>query len=233
MSTARPAATVMVCRQGSSGPEVVMVKRSRKVGFFPSAWVFPGGRVDPTDSSFPYVGSVRGLDTEAFAVAAVRECFEEAGFWLGAGEPSAGLREALNAYTTHLPMDGSLVADLNRMRQWSWWITPETEPKRYDTRFFICCLSSEEQVDASQDDQETVDLCWVSPRKAVERHEAGEMFMAPPTYVTLRELMVYTHVDDIWEAAESREVVAIQPIHEKGDGTLEILLPTHARHPNI
>ena len=46
----RPAATVMIFRQSDTGPEVLLLQRSRQVGFFPSAWVFPGGRVDDTDA---------------------------------------------------------------------------------------------------------------------------------------------------------------------------------------
>ena len=56
MSIAKPAATVMVLRQGAKEPELILLKRSRKVGFFPSAWVFPGGRVDDLDSEFPSIG---------------------------------------------------------------------------------------------------------------------------------------------------------------------------------
>jgi 8-oxo-dGTP pyrophosphatase MutT (NUDIX family) len=229
----RLAATVIVCRQGSQGPELVMVQRSRKAGFFPSAWVFPGGRVDQADHRFPSVGKVDGLNQNAFAVAAVRECFEEAGFWLGTGVATDALRQALNDRTGTLPTDGSMVADLNRIRQWSWWITPDTEPKRYDTRFFLCCLAPEEEVDASHDNQETVALCWITPKEAVSRHEAGEMFMAPPTYLTVKELASYVHVDDIWRAAERRTIEPIQPIHEKGGETLEIVLPTHPNHPKM
>ena len=87
MSIAKPAATVIVFRQGVQGPELIMVKRSRKSGFFPSAWVFPGGRVDASDNDFPHVGTVEQLEDKSFAVAAVRECFEEAGCWLGKGNP--------------------------------------------------------------------------------------------------------------------------------------------------
>ena len=133
----RPAATVMVFRQSDTGPEVLLLQRSRQVGFFPSAWVFPGGRVDDADVDFPVLGSVEGVNA-AFGVAAVRETFEEAGIWLGEGTPSQELRDALNSRTGKLPLDGSLRADLTQLRQWSWWITPDTEPKRYDTRFFVC-----------------------------------------------------------------------------------------------
>ena len=68
----RQAATILVCRQSSGGPEILMVKRSRKAGFFPSAWVFPGGRVDAADSSFPCHGQIADLEDPAFAVAAIR-----------------------------------------------------------------------------------------------------------------------------------------------------------------
>ena len=56
------------------------------------------------------------------------------------------LRDALNNRTGKLPLDGSLIADLTQIRQWSWWITPDTEPKRYDTRFFVCVVPYEPDV---------------------------------------------------------------------------------------
>lgn len=229
MSIAKPAATVMVLRQGVKEPELILLKRSRKVGFFPSAWVFPGGRVDALDSTFPSYG--RGIEDigKEFAVAAVRECFEEAGFWLGKGRPEANLRGMLNRREGYLPLDGSLVADLDQMRQWSWWITPETEPKRYDTRFFLCCVDDEQEI--SHDNEEAVESCWISPRIAAEKHEAGEMFMAPPTYITLLELMSFRHVEEIWEVAGNRNIAPIQPTHFKGNGELEIRFPGHREHP--
>ena len=57
------------------------------------------------------------------------------------------------------------------------------------------------------------------------------MFVAPPTYVTLMELMKYDHVDAIWAAAQQRIIAPIQPTHYKGDGELEIRLPGHPEHP--
>ena len=231
MSLAKPAATVIVCRQGANGPELIMVKRSRKSGFFPSAWVFPGGRVDEADNSFPHRGTVGNLDNQAFAVAAVRECFEEAGCWLGQGCPSSTLREELNNRTAQLPLDGSLVADLSRIRQWSWWITPDTEPKRYDTRFFVCCLDPQETMAISQDERETVEVCWISPSDALQQHQKGSMFMAPPTVLTLVELQEYGSIEEIWTAAKTRKIEPIQPIHDKSGPTLHILLPTHPNHP--
>ena len=51
---ARPAATVIILRDTEDGPEVLMLKRSGRAGFFPNAWVFPGGRVDEADGTAVY-----------------------------------------------------------------------------------------------------------------------------------------------------------------------------------
>jgi 8-oxo-dGTP pyrophosphatase MutT (NUDIX family) len=227
----RPAATTMIFRQSPNGPEVLLLQRSRQLGFFPSAWVFPGGRVDSTDADFPVLGSVEGVENR-FGVAAVREAFEEAGLWLGEGTPSADLRDALNQRTGQLPLDGSLKADLTLIRQWSWWITPDTEPKRYDTRFFVCVVPYEPDVEIVPDASETVEAKWLTPAGAVRLHEADGLFMAPPTYLTLLDMQDFTSTHEVWEAAAEQEVLPIQPIHDKSVKPMQICLPTHPLHPN-
>jgi 8-oxo-dGTP pyrophosphatase MutT (NUDIX family) len=69
VATPRPAATVVLLRPGAAGPEVLMVRRHRGSSFMADAYVFPGGRVEPSD----------GEGDAAFAVAAARELAEEAG----------------------------------------------------------------------------------------------------------------------------------------------------------
>ncbi len=225
----RPAATIMIFRQSPNGPEVLLLQRSRQVGFFPSAWVFPGGRVDETDADFPVIGSVLGVDN-AFGVAAVREAFEEAGLWLGEGVPSQDLRDGLNNRTGKLPLDGSLKADLRQIRQWSWWITPDTEPKRYDTRFFVCTVPYDPEVEVIPDASETVEARWLTPTEAVSLHESDQLFMAPPTYLTLLDLVEFATVDAIWVTASSQTVEPIQPVHDKSVKPMQICLPTHPKH---
>ena len=155
---AKPAATVIILRDAIDGPEVLMLKRSGRSGFFPNAWVFPGGRVDPDDASTPTRGQALGLslDDRSFGVAAIRETFEEAGVWLGDGPANPSLREALNTRQATLASAPHLTADLARLALWSWWITPENEPKRYDTRFFIALLHPDEAKAAECDQHETV-----------------------------------------------------------------------------
>jgi 8-oxo-dGTP pyrophosphatase MutT (NUDIX family) len=71
---AAPAATVVLLRDGESGLEVLLARRSSQLAFHGGAWVFPGGRIDPDD----YAGDTSDLDAAACRAAA-REAKEEAG----------------------------------------------------------------------------------------------------------------------------------------------------------
>ena len=50
-SNPRPAATVVVVRDGAAGFEVFMVRRHEGTAFMGGAHVFPGGRVDAADAA--------------------------------------------------------------------------------------------------------------------------------------------------------------------------------------
>ena len=74
MVEAAPAATVVLLRDGVTGLEVLLARRSSKLAFHGGAWVFPGGRIDPED----YANDRDDLEAAARR-AAVREAKEEAG----------------------------------------------------------------------------------------------------------------------------------------------------------
>lgn len=228
---AKPAATIIVLRDGQAGPELLMLRRSQKASFFPHAWVFPGGRVDAADAKVRVRGAVDDLSDERipFAVAAVRECFEEAGVWLGGGQPDADLRDALNARQATLEDAPTLIADLDRLEQWSWWITPEIEPRRYDTLFFNTALREDElRTPVSNDAVETVDNVWLRPEQALA---ATDFFLAPPTYLTLRELLPFSTAAEAVEAARARAIRPIMPVHSQDEaGRLIIALPGDPLH---
>jgi len=240
----RPAATVLLLRQqqdGDGGLAVFMVRRNRKVAFMPSAWVFPGGRVDDADALLDHP-RVRGGESAAarmglsrpealpFLVAAVRETLEESGIWLGEGRPPAEARDALNAdactlaevlerYDLHL--------DLDVLHPWSWWVTPEAEPRRYDTRFFAALVDSDEGV---HDAGETVESAWLSVDDASARADRGELPMAPPTWWTLRELSAARTSTSVLDGG--RPSARICPVLKSGPDGLSLLLPGHPEHPD-
>jgi 8-oxo-dGTP pyrophosphatase MutT (NUDIX family) len=64
VSFARPAASVIVLRDGPDGPEVLLVQRNPEQRFMGGAWVFPGGAVHDEDGS-PAEAGRRELEEEA------------------------------------------------------------------------------------------------------------------------------------------------------------------------
>lgn len=225
----RPAATVLLLRDGAGGLEVFMVQRNRRSGFLPNAWVFPGGRVEATDALYGHPGvrgrlSVPGMaeaEAAAVGVAAVRETLEEAGIWLGAGQVSDRERPVPD-----LLAQGAAV-ELDRLRAWSWWVTPAAEPKRFDTRFLVALSPTGT---ARHDDREVVDSRWISPRAVIERGDQDAFPLAPPTWWTLRELAAFSDAGSAF-AARRQAGRVIQPIMEFGDEGLVLLLPGHPAHP--
>lgn len=203
----RPAATTLVLRDGAQGVEVLMVRRSLQASFMPGAYVFPGGAVDPADSSAEMarhadetperlarrLGEVLHIGHAAlgFAVGGLRECFEECGLWLGAGAVQAdwpSLRAQLHAGTSlaTLAQAHGLKLATSALQPWSHWVTPVGIPKRFDTVFFVCRAPDGQvpEVDAG----ETTTLCWVHPPQALQAHSQGEFPMEFATVSTVRSL---------------------------------------------
>ena len=84
----RPAATLILLRDSASGPEVLMLQRTQSAAFLGGAYVFPGGSVDESDADPRIVKRIVGETPgppAPYWVAAVRECFEEAGVLLVEG----------------------------------------------------------------------------------------------------------------------------------------------------
>lgn len=216
----RPAATLILTRDTCAGLEVFMMQRTYQASFMPGFFVFPGGAVDPKDSCDTMLSLCNGLDDVAvsgqldfaadglaYAIAAIRESFEEVGLLLaqdGAGryvditQPDAiecytRLREGL--YSGKLTFaevvhSQGLIAAVDQLALLSRWVTPEGLPRRYDTRFFVAA-APEQQV-AILDGQEAIDHRWIAPAQALALGEQGEMELSLPTVRTLHDISSFT-----------------------------------------
>lgn len=226
----RLAATVLILRDGATGPEVLMVKRSMQASFMPGAYVFPGGAVDEADGqarceeSATELAERVGRVTEvgergaAFTVAALRECFEEAGLWLGIDHPPGDLK-ALRARLHggesfgHLAHEAGLPLATRSLIPWSHWVTPMGLPKRFDTLFFVCRAPAGQhpEVDAG----ETTTLEWIAPKAAIAASKAGTFQMEFATLSTVRSLVPFAERDVqalLDHAAAQR---ALPPLHPR------------------
>jgi 8-oxo-dGTP pyrophosphatase MutT (NUDIX family) len=233
----RPAATVMLLRDGGAGIEVFMLQRTHSAAFARSQYVFPGGRVDDADHGDDFEPVCDGLDDAAASsrlgveqgglawyVAAIRECFEEAGVLLArpgdsdapVGFDDPGVAERFNDARHRIHAgEGSLVElcvaeDLlllpARLQFVAHWLTPVGEARRFDTRFFVAeAPPSQEPL---HDDAETIASTWVRPADALARREARELQMFPPTVASLRMLAEHSTVA---EAMRGAAAVGVPP----------------------
>lgn len=210
----RTAATVLLLRDSQRGLEVFMEQRHIKSDFVGGAYVFPGGAVDEEDRvdeslcaglDDAAASSLLELDHGGLAywVAAIRECFEEAGVLLAYDSTGAmldfadpateqrfkELRDRLNAQDLgieQLAHDEGLILATDRVSYWSHWVTPAGQPRRYDTRFFVA-HAPEHQI-ATHDDWELTSSAWVTAREALDKGAAREWMVIFPTVKNLIEL---------------------------------------------
>ena len=233
--TPKGASTVVLLRDTSDGPEVYLLRRHLGMAFAAGMYAFPGGTVDPRDSDADvawagpsaqaWAGVLRCDEREARALvcAAVRETFEESGVLLAGESPQtvvadttgeawererAALVDRSLGFGELLDRRG-LVLRTDLLHAWAHWITPEFEPRRYDTRFFVAALPAGQVTRdvTSESDQ----VAWTRPADAVAAVDAGELLMLPPTYVCCRDLTPYGDVAAVLEAAGDREIRTVLP----------------------
>lgn len=248
--TPRLAATTLILRDSSDGLQVLMVRRSMQASFMPGAYVFPGGAVDaadgdaahlaacdePADRLVVRIGGVTGVGAQAaaFAVAGLRECFEECGLWLGApdhhapGSGWADLRARLHAGATlaALAPDAGGPLATSCLQPWSRWVTPVGLPKRFDTLFFVARAPAGQV--PTVDEGETTTLAWVQPAAALAARGRGEFQMEFATVRTVQSLQPFDTVATLLgHAASQATLPAIHPRVTFGaDGKINgVLLP--------
>ncbi len=211
----RPAATVCLARSTTRRFEVLLLQRPLETRFAAGAHVFPGGTVDPEDSSAEAIDRVEGGPAgEPQAVfAALREAFEETGLLLAAAA-SAALRAARARRESLL--DGSLTfvellaesgvrLDASTVVYFSRWITPVQFSRRYDTRFFLARHPGGEP----ELTREHTAFAWLDPADALARFAAGRLPMLFPTRTTLELLDRFGSLDEVFHAFQGRMVKPI------------------------
>lgn len=224
----RVAATVLLLRPSGADFEVYLIRRVAAMAFG-GMYAFPGGGVDPSDSQAhldwagpePAAWSDRlGLApdaAQAVVCAAAREVFEEAGVLLAgpdaatvvgdvSGDDWESARQDLEARRTgfaDLLAGRRLTLRSDLLLSWSRWITPEFEPRRFDTYFFVALLPEGQRTrDVSGEADHTL---WIRPVDALARVEAGELTMLPPTIVTLAEVAAAGDLPSVADAAATRD----------------------------
>jgi glyoxylase-like metal-dependent hydrolase (beta-lactamase superfamily II)/8-oxo-dGTP pyrophosphatase MutT (NUDIX family) len=212
----RPAATLILLREGM---EVLMLQRTQNAAFLGGAYVFPGGSLDPQDSDMRRVVGLteqqanERLQLEsgaiAYYVAAIRECFEEAGIVLASTKDgrqvSAERAESLLKYRTK-PFREMLEAEdlyipAGDLAYFGHWITAPGRSRRFNARFFVALAPQGQR--GSNDANETVHDVWITPREALERGARGEIELVNATQTALKDLSRFTDPSAAYEYARA------------------------------
>ena len=219
----RRASTVIVLRRSDNA--ILMVERKSSNRAFAGAMVFPGGVEEDADSSWPKV--------EAAKVCALRELFEETGMLVGKQATSAtrALQGPCNkdaALFKGVYEEAELNAAAARLKLWSVWVTPQQEKYRYHTTFFALGVSDAEASAAVHDNVEVVSSHFATAETFLARHARDELFLIPPTWVTLRELAGLGSVEKIM--ASQRSATVIEPTLHRTAEQYCVCLPGDMNH---
>jgi 8-oxo-dGTP pyrophosphatase MutT (NUDIX family) len=167
----------------------------------------------------------------ALFIAALRELFEEAGVllartaadfpidalsadWEGVALERAAVRNGKLTFADFLEAYG-WYADARALTLFSHWITPPSEPRRYNTHFFFAVAPPDQA--ALADASETHDGLWIAPPEALERRRAGTLHLVYPTVKHLERLQSFDSVDAALEFARRKPVLTIVPTDTADD----------------
>jgi 8-oxo-dGTP pyrophosphatase MutT (NUDIX family) len=203
MSEVRPAATVVLLRDGDAGLETLMLRRDPAARFLGGYHVFPGGAV--------------GADDADPITAAIRETFEECGMLLA--RDAAGATLSIEAWMSALAERGALHAgavsfgnllaahalsiDRDAVVYFDRWLTPPDRPRRFDTRFYMARAPQGQH--AAHDGVECVDARWVRPALALDEASRGAILVANATTAALRRLATHATADEALRAARATD----------------------------
>ncbi len=246
---AKPSATVVLAREGVADPEIFMVRRHAETSFG-NAFAFPGGVVDAEDGQVhDFCGEFesadanlrlgiadRGLD---YYSAAIRELFEESGVLLAdfsnLDEELAAIRDALNQQSlswADFVQQNELSLHCDQLHYISHWVTPDSEPRRYSTRFFLSVLPRGQV--AVHCGGELTESRWTTATDMLAAERSGSVNMIFPTIKTLESVARHKTLGDLVEWAKSCVdwgITTMIPAVIKRNGKREIVLPGDKNYP--
>ena len=104
------------------------------------------------------------------------------------------------------------------LQPWARWVTPEVEPRRYDTFFFVAGLDA--VAAAGRGDRRGLARGLDPDRQALAEYRQGERPMLPPTVRNLMDVAAFGSVDEVLAAAPTRPIRPIMPVlRELADGS--------------
>lgn len=184
----------MILLRDPEDPKLFWVKRAKTLAFMANYHAFPGGQRDAADAEVPILNAENVHDA-VLRVTAVRELFEETGALIALGaenlsaERRAAMRDELSSGRASfkelleregLALDASLLLEAPR------WVTPESSPRRYNTRFFAAWLPEGQETEVVPGELETGE--WLRPKEALRKWIHGDCVIVTPIFTAIQAL---------------------------------------------
>jgi 8-oxo-dGTP pyrophosphatase MutT (NUDIX family) len=231
-----PAATLVVWRDSSRGPEILVVERSARMAFAAGAIVFPGGRIDDADRD---LAASMGRADDAPKVTAIRESIEETGVVAGivqAVGPALGLQlqAALHEGATFAELleARELQLDLEALTPFTRWMPAFKHARRFDTLFFLTPANPGDWLPNPQEG-ECVAAEWASPSELLRRIDRGEASAIFPTKRNLERLAQHKDFEAALADAGAHSLETIIPWIEEIGGEPHVRIPEDRGYPII
>ena len=202
----RDSATLILIDRTESVPKVLLGRRHERHRFMPGKFVFPGGRIEPTDRQMAILSALHdrhvarlmtkvrhasATKAAGFALAAIRETYEETGLMLGvpSSAPIATPPGPWEAFAK-----AGIVPDLSAIHFIARAITPPKRPRRFDSRFFAADIAAiAQRADGFVGpDKELVELVWLPIEESMKLDMPG-ITMAVLEEIKIRTAGGFTH----------------------------------------
>ncbi len=210
-----PAATVLLLRNGESGVEVLMLRRNSEIAFG-GMWVFPGGRVDADDAVETVEPGDAGLGEDGPELCGLTPSVAGAG-----REAREVLAVSRQAAVREVKEETMLDIEPGSLVPWSFWVPPPMTVmarngprRRFATWFFAVDAPGGE---VAIDHGEIHDDEWLTPAGALTKHHAGQIELAPPTWISLWQLSRHDSVGSAlaWARRNKPRFFQTKPLQRK------------------
>jgi len=231
-----PASTLVVWRDTTGDPQILVVERSQRMAFAAGAIVFPGGRVDEADRN---LANALGQPENAAKITAIRETIEETGVVAGitgSVGPEIGLQlqaalhqgrdlaELLGAYALEL--------DLDSLAPFARWMPAFKQPRKFDTFFFLVPAPAGDWPPHPQEG-ECIAAEWASPAELLHRIAEGGASAIFPTKRNLERLAQHAKLESAMADARNHSLETIIPWVEEIGGEPHVRIPEGRGYPVI
>ena len=208
----RISASLIICREQISGPfEILMIHRKSGLSFS-EALIFPGGSLEPSDSS-PEWHSLLGCSTDSvpatnfsdpidltsLRITAIRETWEEIGVLL-ANKP---MQDTSKKDFLEKCKELQVRPSIEKLHYFSRCIAPIRTPKRFDTSFFISIEGGQEII---VDHKETDAFAWGTPSFFLEEFRMKRIKLWPPQVFILKQLSNFSSLTDLFANTGARHM---------------------------